>query len=63
MWRQHQIHLIKQKHYKDGELDVDSANLELATFLDSVDEGVAPRISGSGRSFSACCLGVDQFRE
>ena len=62
MWDAHQIHRIKQRHFRHGEVDAQAASAELDKFLDSQEEGSTPDIKpnasclcGSGKKFKKCC--------
>ena len=63
MWGEHNVSLIKEKHYQNGAVNHESFQAERDEWLES-NYSTSPKIGrndsclcGSGKKFKACCIG------
>ena len=63
MWREHNVSLIKEKHFQNGAVNHESFHAERDRWLES-NYSTRPKIGrnerclcGSGKKFKACCIG------
>jgi hypothetical protein len=63
LWHEHNRHLIRQKHFRNGEVAAAVAAEELAQWMESQGEAGPPKfgrnapcLCASGKKFKKCCL-------